>query len=207
MWLQRTTAADRSLRNLGTVIRRTLPTRRRAGVSNNWWLAQPTTEWQIDLADVCLRLGDQPAAFGHAQAVLSAADADQVPARRLLHRRHMASAGVQEIAGRAAEALQSYEQARQAILPLTNGKSPAAADLAALCSTHLAVGNLQRRQQDLAAAIVATRAALETAKRARTLEPQTARYGELVALSERRAARLLRQRAVRRGRGLLRPCN
>ncbi|MCU0963179.1 MAG: hypothetical protein MUF48_24055, partial [Pirellulaceae bacterium] len=95
-------------------------------------------------------------------------------------------------AGRAAEALQSYEQARQAILPLTSGQSPAAADLAALCSTHLAVGNLQRREQDLAAAITATRTALESAERACRVEPQTAGYRELVAVSQRRAARLLR---------------
>ena len=63
---------------------------------------------------------------------------------------------------------------------------------AALCGTQLAVGNLQRRQQNPAAATVATRAALESAEQARKLEPQTARYGELVASSQRRAARLLR---------------
>ncbi|MHB9080189.1 MAG: protein kinase domain-containing protein [Pirellulaceae bacterium] len=153
-------------------------------------LRAPTPEVQLERAEACLALGEPTQAMALAQALLDA-EPSLTEARRLLHRAHVTTAQSQASAGDRGAALASFRAAQALLEPLTSVEAPTAADLAALATVRLELGDFHRRQPDVPAALVATRGAIEAAERAREREPQTARYGELVAMGSLRAARLL----------------
>ena len=161
-------------------------------------LRTPTPEVQLERAEACLALGEPTQAMALAQALLDA-DPSLAEARRLLHRAQVATAQSQASAGDRDAALASFRAAQALLEPLTSIEAPSAVDLAALATVQLELGDFHRRQPDVPAALVATRGAIEAAERAREREPQTARYGELVAIGSLRSPAARGCRADRRG--------
>lgn len=154
---------------------------------------EPThAELRIEWAEASLAVGEWEQAIELADAVLEA-DSTHAVARRLLHRAHLAAAQRQVAAGRTAAARTHFASAQTALEPLTSDdeSTAAAADLSAMAALQLAISLFHEQQQDLVAALAAVRGAMEAAEAARGLEPQTARYGELAAISHLRGARLL----------------
>lgn len=152
--------------------------------------ARSGPELRAELAEVCLQLGEHARAIELCEAQL-ASDAQHAPSRRVLARTFVARGMAHQAAGRMAEALADYDRARQAMTPLATVESPAASDLAELCVPLIAAADLEEKRTRVPEALACIRAAAETAERAVARDPHTARYGELLATLQRRAARLL----------------